>query len=286
MRLELPPRLSILLAAGLFSTAGFFIGFLDMNIWAILFWRSLFALGFTSIFIAMQPTSLARLRFDRAGLLAAILSAAATLAFIPSLRLTSVANVAVIHGALPLITVILSGLILAERVDRRTVGLCLLVAFGAIIIFAGSASSGIRLAGDGLALMMTIFMALMTIAFKRSNVLSVLPMVGLSNAIAMLAGAAMAPSLALDAKQAFVIACFALFQISFGLILYAKGARLLPPPETALLSLCEVPLSALWVWLAFDQRPTLQTIVGGGIILVAVIVHLTAPKERTVRTEE
>ncbi len=286
MRLELPPRLSILLAAGLFSTAGFFIGFLDMNVWAILFWRSLFALGFTSIFIAMQPTSLARLRFDRAGLLAAILSAAATLAFIPSLRLTSVANVAVIHGALPLITVILSGLILAERVDRRTVGLCLLVAFGAIIIFAGSASSGIRLAGDGLALMMTIFMALMTIAFKRSNVLSVLPMVGLSNAIAMLAGAAMAPSLALDAKQAFVIACFALFQISFGLILYAKGARLLPPPETALLSLCEVPLSALWVWLAFDQRPTLQTIVGGGIILVAVIVHLTAPKERTVRTEE
>jgi drug/metabolite transporter (DMT)-like permease len=286
MRLELPPRLSILLAAGLFSTAGFFIGFLDMNVWAILFWRSLFALGFTSIFIAMQPTSLARLRFDRAGLLAAILSAAATLAFIPSLRLTSVANVAVIHGALPLTTVILSGLILAERVDRRTVGLCLLVAFGAIIIFAGSASSGIRLAGDGLALMMTIFMALMTIAFKRSNVLSVLPMVGLSNAIAMLAGAAMAPSLALDAKQAFVIACFALFQISFGLILYAKGARLLPPPETALLSLCEVPLSALWVWLAFDQRPTLQTIVGGGIILVAVIVHLTAPKERTVRTEE
>ncbi len=286
MRLELPPRLSILLAAGLFSTAGFFIGFLDMNVWAILFWRSLFALAFTSIFIAMQPTSLARLRFDRAGLLAAILSAAATLAFIPSLRLTSVANVAVIHGALPLITVILSGLILAERVDRRTVGLCLLVAFGAIIIFAGSASSGIRLAGDGLALMMTIFMALMTIAFKRSNVLSVLPMVGLSNAIAMLAGAAMAPNLALDAKQAFVIACFALFQISFGLILYAKGARLLPPPETALLSLCEVPLSALWVWLAFDQRPTLQTIVGGGIILVAVIVHLTAPKERTVRTEE
>jgi len=286
MRIELPPRLSILLAAGLFSTAGFFMGLLDMNVWAILFWRSLFALGITSIFVAMQPTSLALLRLDRAGLLAAILSAAATLAFIPSLRLTSVANVAVIHGALPLITVILSGLILAERVGRRTIGLCLLVAFGAIIIFAGSASSGIRLAGDGLALMMTIFMALMTIAFMRSRVLSILPMVGLSNVLAMLAGAAMAPSLALDAKQAFVIACFALFQISFGLILYAKGARRLPPPETALLSLCEVPLSVLWVWLAFNQRPTLQTIVGGGIILVAVIVHLTAPKERTVRTEE
>jgi drug/metabolite transporter (DMT)-like permease len=286
MRIELPPRLSILLAAGLFSTAGFFIGFLDMNVWAILFWRSLFALGFTSIFVAMQPTSLALLRFDRAGLLAAILSAAATLAFIPSLRLTPVANVAVIHGALPLITVVLSGLILAERVACRTIGLSLLVAFGAMIIFAGSASSGIRLAGDGLALMMTIFMALMTIAFKRSRVLSVLPMVGLSNAIAMLAGAAMAPGLALDAEQAFVVACFALFQISFGLILYARGARLLPPPETALLSLCEVPLSALWVWLAFDQRPSLQTVVGGGFILMAVIVHLTAPKDRVVRTEE
>lgn len=286
MRLDLPPRLSILLAAGLFSTAGFFIGFLDMNVWAILFWRSLFALGFTSIFVAMQPNPLARLRFDRAGLLAAILSAAATLAFIPSLRLTSVANVAVIHGALPLITVVLSGLIFAERMSRRTIGLCLAMALGAIIIFGGSTSSGIRLAGDGLALMMTISMALMTIAFRRSRVPSVLPVIWLSNAIAMLAGMAVAPSLALDAKQAFITACFALFQISFGLILYARGARLLPPPETALLSLFEVPLSGVWVWLAFDQRPALQTVVGGGVILVAVMAHLTMSKDRAVQTEE
>ncbi|XAZ20457.1 DMT family transporter (plasmid) [Sinorhizobium sp. B11] len=279
MRRELPPRLSILLAAGLFSTAGFFMGFLDMNVWAILFWRSLFALGFTSIFVAMRPTSIALLCLDRAGLLAAILSAAATLTFIPSLRLTSVANVAVIHGALPLIAVALSRLILTEQMGHRTIGLCLSVALGAIIIFAGSASSGIRLAGDGLALMMTIFMALMTIALRRSLVPSVLPMVWLSNAIAVLAGVALAPSLALDAKQVFVTACFALFQISFGLILYARGARRLPPPETALLSLCEVPLSGLWVWLAFDQRPALLMVIGGGVILVSVAAHLTMQKK-------
>ncbi|MBB3659724.1 drug/metabolite transporter (DMT)-like permease [Rhizobium sp. BK650] len=286
MRRELLARLSILLAAGFFSSAGFFVGFLDMNVWAILFWRSLFALGLTSLFITMQPARFTLLHLDWPAILAAVSSAAATIAFIPSLRLTSVANVAVIHGALPLITVVLSGLIRDERICRRTISLCVLVAVGTIVIFAGSTTSGTRLAGDGLALMMTIFMAVMTIAFKRSHLMSVLPMVALSNAIAMMGGAIMAPSLALDGKQALIVSCFALFQISFGLILYARGARLLPPPETALLSLCEMPLSALWAWLAFDQRPTLQTILGGGIVLAAVIAHLTVPKGRIVPTEE
>lgn len=284
MTFDWSPKQSVLLSAALFSTAGLFVGVLDMNVWAILFWRSLFAAIFASIPIVAQR-NFAVVRFDRAGLLATVLSASATLAFIPALRLTSVANVAVIHGSLPLVTLVLSGAIASERIDRRAATLCLAVAMGAIIIFAGSASEQTSILGDGLALVMTVFMALMTIAIRRSKVASVLPMVTFSNVIAMLVAWAMAPNLAINPEDAVIVVSFALFQITFGLIFYAHGARLLLPTETALLSLCEVPLSAFWAWLAFDQKPGVPTYLGGGVILMAVLVHLTPSVAQSAQKE-
>ncbi len=284
MTFDWSPKQSVLLSAALFSTAGLFVGVLDMNVWAILFWRSLFAAVFASIPIVAQR-HFAVVRFDRAGLLATVLSAGATLAFIPALRLTSVANVAVIHGSLPLVTLVLSRAIASERIDRRTAALCLVVALGAIVIFAGSVSEQSSIRGDGLALVMTVFMALMTIAIRRSKVASILPIVAFSNVIAMLVAWAMAPNLAINPEDVVIVASFALFQITFGMILYAQGARLLLPAETALLSLCEVPLSAFWAWLAFDQKPGVSTYLGGGVILVAVLFHLTTSMAQSAQKE-
>ena len=286
MNARRPAQVYILLSAVMFSSAGLFMGLLHADVWTILFWRSLFALFFTLVLIGIQPDVLAVIRLDRAGLLAAVLSAAATLLFIPALHLTSVANVAVIHGALPLLTVIIFRLVTREPVGRLTFALCAAVALGALVIFAGSASSGTRLLGDGLALLMTTLMALMTVAFRQSNVRSVLGMVAVSNAIAMLFAAGLTPAPAVALKEATILAAFALFQMTFGLLLYAKGAHQLAPAETAMLSLTEVPLSALWVWLAFDQQPAAQTIAGGSLILLAVLFYLLtvlAPMQSSTR---
>jgi drug/metabolite transporter (DMT)-like permease len=82
------------------------------------------------------------------------------------------------------------------------------------------------------------------------------------------------PKHAVPLEALAILAGFALLQMTLGSICFAGGARLLAPAETAILSLAEVPLSPLWVWIAFGLRPSIQTASGGGLILTAVLIHL------------
>jgi drug/metabolite transporter (DMT)-like permease len=58
------------------------------------------------------------------------------------------------------------------------------------------------------------------------------------------------------------------------LALFSIGARLIPAPEAALLTLLEVVLGPLWVWLAISERPSDATLVGGAILIGAVVIQV------------
>ena len=66
------------------------------------------------------------------------------------------------------------------------------------------------------------------------------------------------------------------FQMGLGLALLTVGARLLPSAEVALFSLLEIVLGPLWVWLAYSERPSTATFVGGAVVTAAVVVQATA----------
>jgi drug/metabolite transporter (DMT)-like permease len=69
------------------------------------------------------------------------------------------------------------------------------------------------------------------------------------------------------------------FQMGIGLTFLMFGARLLPPAEVALLSLLELVLGPLWVWLAYSEQPSTATLMGGAIVTAAVVVQATASEE-------
>jgi drug/metabolite transporter (DMT)-like permease len=279
-------ELQVLSAAACFSTAGLFMGLLETNIWTVVFWRSFVAFCAVAIYAVFWPHR----HFcvpDRAGLLSAVCSAAAMVAYITALRLTTVANVAVIHGTLPLVTACLASLTTRERMSSSSVALALLAAMGAGLIFLGSGASTLRMAGDSLGFLMTILMALMTIAYRRSET-STLILVALSNGIAALVGALFSPNIAVSAYEFLMLTCFALVQMALGLLLYTMGARVLPPAESALISLAELPLSSYWGWAVSKQVPAALTMAGGAVVFLTVAIHLTKPttqrhKDRGVR---
>jgi drug/metabolite transporter (DMT)-like permease len=71
-------------------------------------------------------------------------------------------------------------------------------------------------------------------------------------------------------------------QIGLGLALLTIGARLIGAAEVALISLLEVVLGPLWVWLAYSERPTTATLVGGAVITAAIVVQATASDDTPV----
>jgi drug/metabolite transporter (DMT)-like permease len=61
------------------------------------------------------------------------------------------------------------------------------------------------------------------------------------------------------------------FQVGAGLILYTLGSRSLPAAELALLSLAEVLLGPLWVWLFLGEMVSSNTLIGGMVLLAAIM---------------
>jgi drug/metabolite transporter (DMT)-like permease len=77
-------------------------------------------------------------------------------------------------------------------------------------------------------------------------------------------------------------------QIGLGMILFTAGARLIAAAQAGLITLLEVVLGPLWMWLIYREQPDGLTLVGGAVILSAVLVHAVAdlrPATLTARSD-
>jgi drug/metabolite transporter (DMT)-like permease len=77
---------------------------------------------------------------------------------------------------------------------------------------------------------------------------------------------------ALGGDDVAALAALGAGQIGLGLVFLTIGARLIPAAQVALISLLEVVLGPLWVWVAIDEQPTTATLVGGAIVVLAVVI--------------
>jgi drug/metabolite transporter (DMT)-like permease len=81
------------------------------------------------------------------------------------------------------------------------------------------------------------------------------------------------------------LALLGIGQIGLGFVLLTVGARLIPAAQVGLITLLEVVLGPLWVWLALDERPSTLTLAGGAIVIIAIIIQTRgapAPDEEAV----
>jgi drug/metabolite transporter (DMT)-like permease len=72
--------------------------------------------------------------------------------------------------------------------------------------------------------------------------------------------------------------------LGLGLALFVSGARLIPSALAALISTLEPVLGPVWVWLLHNEVPAPRTIIGGAIILAALLIHLGWEYRRQRRT--
>ena len=87
-------------------------------------------------------------------------------------------------------------------------------------------------------------------------------------------------SLVLSANDGGIAMGMGVFQVGAGLILYTLGSRSLPAAELALLSLAEVLLGPLWVWLFLGETASMYTLIGGTVLLAAIAGNALSGKRR------
>jgi drug/metabolite transporter (DMT)-like permease len=78
------------------------------------------------------------------------------------------------------------------------------------------------------------------------------------------------------ARDVVLLAALGVTQIGLGFVLLTIGGRLIPAGEVALITLLEIVLGPLWVWAFLSEHPSAATLVGGAIVLGAVLLEARA----------
>ena len=279
--------LFVLVAAVSWSTAGLFTRVVTTDIPTTLFWRSLFG-GFCvlGIALAMQKSTKFRLvfRYTLGETIIAGLSTAGMICFISAFFHTSIANVAFVYGTMPLVTFILSIMILGVRADVVSLGCCVLSATGVVIMTFGNSLPSDFL-GIGLAFGMTLFMASLTVATKFFPDTDSSKVTYLSAFLGALVTAPFATFGSLIFIDMLWLALYGIVNVGVGFGVYLLGVNRVSALVAALVGLIEVPLAPIWAWLLFEERLNLLILLGGSVILTTAVVYIVSSGSRDAEHE-
>lgn len=272
-------RLYVALAAVAWSTAGLLQRELTVNIGTQLAGRAFFAVLGLFAFVAVAERGQVVRSFraiGKAGLAVAALMAASSGAFIVALNYTSVANVLFFQAISPILAAAL-GTFVGESVRRRT-WIAMAVALAGVGLMVGGPSHP-GAAGIALSLFMSISFAAVIVITRHQREVSMAPATCLSQALVFVFAAPFASVSEVDGRDLALLIGLGVGQIGLGLIFLTIGARLIPAAEVALITLLEIVLGPLWVWIALGERPGTSTLIGGAIVLAAVVIEAIGEPE-------
>lgn len=272
--------MALVIAAGaIWSLNGYFIRLAgDAGTWQVLFYRSI---GMLPLLVFLIKASGARLlpamvATGRAGLAAGLSLAIAFSGAIYSMQTTTIANAVFLFAAAPLITAAFSRPVLGERVRPLTWAAIAIAAIGIFLMVRGGLSAGAGL-GNLAALASATGFSLFTLAMRSAHLSDMTPaiLVGALLAIAVAAVTILlrGESFALSPQGWGVSLFMGAALICGGMILFNAGLRAIPASEAQLLSLIEVLLAPLWVWLLLGERAAPDTLLGGAILLAALVLN-------------
>ncbi|PIY30177.1 MAG: permease [Comamonadaceae bacterium CG_4_10_14_3_um_filter_60_42] len=197
--------------------------------------------------------------------------------FMVAIMLTTVANVLVTMALIPLLTALASSWLLGYRIALRT-WLAILVAGGGIaFMYASQLNQGISLAGTLVALCLTVAGAanwtLNQYAQAHGKNVDLIPAVLLGAALSALLMLPLAWPFQASAHDYVLLFGLGLFQLAIPCVLVVICARVLKAPEVALLGLLEVIFGIVLVWLGAGEVPTHNVLLGGSLVIGALVAN-------------
>jgi drug/metabolite transporter (DMT)-like permease len=266
----------VALAAIAWSTAGLFQRELTLDVPTQLAGRALFAFFALAAYAAVAERGRVRRAFvamGRAGITVAVCMAVASGGFIVALNHTSVARVLFVQAVSPVAAALLARVALGEHVAPRgwlAMG-CALAGVGLMIGSPG----GSDLTGDVASLVMMIAFAVAIVVTRHRRDVSMAPATCLAQLLLVVAMAPLSSPGQAGGRDLVLLVLIGSGQMALGMALFAAGARLVPAAEAALITLLEVILGPIWVWLVLSERPDTATLVGGAVIMAAVVIQVS-----------
>jgi drug/metabolite transporter (DMT)-like permease len=200
------------------------------------------------------------------------IAAISMISYIAALKLTSVANVITIYATIPFVAAAVAYLVMRERVDRYVM-IASGVAFLGVVIMAGVATDPRDVAGNLIALLMTVCFAITIVMARRWPSLDLTMAIALACALCSAVCFTQASSAIPSVPELGILFVFSVATQSLSYLLFVIGGRHIPAAEAGLIALLDVVLAPLWVWMAFSESPGNGALIGGSLTLLAVLLY-------------
>jgi drug/metabolite transporter (DMT)-like permease len=277
----------MVLATLMWSMAGVVTRHLDAaRSFEVTFWRSFFnASMLTLVLVAMRGSGLWRgiARAPWPLWASGACWAVMYTAFMVAMTLTTVANVLVTMAIGPLITALFSRLFLGHRLPGRTWLAIVLASLGIAWMFGRDAASGASFAGTLIGAFVPVAAAINWTVLQFASGTSadsgsdegidMLPAVLIGAALSAIVTLPFAYPFQANAHDLGLLGLLGVAQLAIPCLLVVRLTRELPAPEISLLSLLEVVFGVTWAWLGADERPSSDTLIGGGLVIGALVFN-------------
>lgn len=279
-----PPILFILAAALLWSTGGLFIKATQLSAFELSFGRAVLA-GLTVAYFTRREG----FRVNPVTLIAAALYATLLLLFVMATKQTKAANAIFLQYTAPVYVLIFEPLLYGEKFRARDAVVVLCCIAGVALFFVGRLMPE-ELAGNLLALVSGVCFAFFILLLRH-------PQAGRVNRASsiiygnLLLAVITAPAFfegahKLTVKDVLIVTFLGIFQIGLAYTLFTLGlSRGVRSLDAALIGYVEPLSNPVWVFIFLGERPGGWAMLGGCVIIAAVIVHTAVSARETYRKQ-
>ena len=273
---NLPGPLLIFLGATSLSFGGLIVkSFEGATLWQILFWRSFFFIIVVSFFLILSYKKNVLKAFKNSGLpglIGGLILSSGFCGYVFAMYNTTVANVNFIIQTQTLFLATFGYFFLKEKISKITL-ISIILAISGIILMVGSSLSPGQIQGNLAAFIMPISFAILILIIRKYPNVDMVPLQLIAGVFAMLIGYLMSGKINISSHDIFLGFLAGFFQLGFGFIFITIGARSTPSAVVGIIMLTEAVLGPFWAWLFVNENPPFIVLIGGCIVILAVLTQ-------------
>ncbi|MBC8297435.1 MAG: DMT family transporter [Pelagibacterales bacterium] len=273
---KVPGPFLVFLGACTLSFGGLIVkSFEGANLWQILFWRSVFFSIVVLFFLILNYkknffNSIYKIGLP--GFFGGMVLSCGYVGYVFAMYNTTVANANFIIQTQTIFLAIFGYIFLKEKISKLTLA-SIFLAFGGIFLMLGSSLTTGQMIGNIVAFVMPISFAVLILTVRKYPSVDMIPLQLIAGIGAVIIGYLFSSKIIVSSHDILLGFVAGFFQVGLGFIFITIGAKTTPSALVGIIMLTEAVLGPLWAWLFINETPPLVVLVGGTIVLSAVLLQ-------------
>jgi len=255
----------------------------SINSWNLIFYRGF--IPFSVVFIGLlfiYKTNLIKQTLSNGwrGIAYALVFTVTNITFVISIENTNVANTLIMIALAPMLSAVLSFIFLKEIPDKKTWVAIIVTTLAVIYIFFDAIDAG-DILGNALGLLTAFGLAVGAVIIRSARKIDLVPSAMFGKLLVALIAFYFSDNLSLVGNDIIIVPLMCVMCVAVPFVLVTIAPRFITAAEVNLFFLMETILGPLWVWFVILEQPSIETIIGGILIIITIAIHSALSLKKT-----